>query len=172
MGVKMNDAFKIYVEQLRDGHTERIAEEFPPKILEVEEKDLKFLAPIKVDGEAYLAEDDLVIHLAIETAATLSCTICNDPVEVPIRVDDFYHVEPLKNIKSGVFNFREVLRDDILLNTPHFAECSEGKCPKRSELKKYMKSDAEGKKQADEEGYQPFADLTIDHLKPKKKKKK
>lgn len=167
----MEDIFKIYVEQLRDGHIEKIVGDIPSKRLELNDAELHFIDPIHLRGEAYLANDALVLNFDVEGKAEIACTICNQPVQIDVEVANFYHVEPLDEIKSGVYNFREILREDILLNTPQFAECG-GNCPRREDVKKYLKTDKEDPAEKEEqEGYHPFADLSLDAVqKPKKKK--
>lgn len=167
----MEDIFKIYVEQLRDGHIEKIAGDIPSKRLELDDAELRFVDPIHLDGEAYLANDALVLNFNVNGQAEIPCTICNQPVSIEVQVDNFYHVEPLDEIKSGVYNFREILREDILLNTPQFAEC-DGDCPHREEVKKYLRPATEDPAEKEEqEGYHPFADLSLEAVqKPKKKK--
>ncbi len=152
----MDDRFKIYVEQLRDGHTEQISEVFSPAFLEVQEDNLRYVEDVSVRGEAYLADDDLILNVSIQTSAQLPCIICNEPVAVPIHIEGFYHAEPLANIKSGIFNYKDVLREDVILETPKFAEC-QGKCPQRKVMAKYFSKETEGPNQ--EEGYHPFSDL-------------
>lgn len=167
----MEDIFKIYVEQLRDGHIEKIAGEITSARLELNDAELRFKDPIELTGEAYLANDALVLNFDVSGKAEIACTICNQPVELDVEVANFYHVEPLDEIKSGVYNFREILREDILLNTPQFAECG-GNCPRREDVKRYLKPITEDPAQKEEQdGYQPFADLSFDAIqKPKKKK--
>lgn len=155
----MDDAFKIFVEQLRDGRTETLHEVFPPDFLGVKEKDLFFAKEVTVDGQAYLAEDTLIMHCILKAYAMIPCVICNEPVEIEIVVDNFYHAEILNEIKGDVFNFSSVVRDAILLETPGLAECHQGHCPERKNIKKYLKS-SEQKAGHLEDGYRPFADLS------------
>ncbi len=146
------DAFKIYTEQLRDGRVETITETFASDFLDVNEEDLTFTKPVLVEGEVYLAGEDLILHFEIKTFANIPCLICNDKVLVEVYVPNFYHAEPLEQIKHAVFDFRELIREAILLETPSFAECN-GMCSKRKEIKKYLKESGK------DEGYRPFADL-------------
>ena len=152
----MDDRFKIYVEQLRDGHTEQLDEVFSPGFLDVHEENLLYKEEVFVQGEAYLADDDLILNVSIRTTAQLPCIICNGPVIVPVEIEGFYHAEPLANIKSGIFNYKEVLREDVILETPKFAEC-QGKCPQRKDMVKYFSKETEGPNP--KEGYHPFSDL-------------
>lgn len=151
------DAFKIYIEQLREGHEEKINEKLDPSFLEINEPDLIFDKPVKLEGVAYLAEHELVFHWDIRTEVMISCSICNEPVLVPIHIQNFYYSEPTKEIKTGIYNFKDLLRETILLEVPAFAECNDGKCPKRQEFQKYLKESSD--QPSDDEGYQPFADL-------------
>lgn len=153
----MDDIFKIYVEQLRDGHEQKINELIPPDFLEIDDKELTFKKNVKLDGSAYLAEHELILHWDIETQALIPCSICNENVPIDIRISNFYYSEPLDNIKSGIFNFKDVLRETILLEVPAFAE-HEGDCPKRNEIAKYLKVNEESE---EEDGYHPFADLDL-----------
>lgn len=152
----MDDVFKIYVEQLREGHEEEIHEILDPSFLDIQETDLAFSEPVKLDGTAYLAEKELILRWNIAAQAVIPCSICNGAVKVDIEIDHFYHSEPLIDIKTGIYNFKNLLRETILLEVPSFAECCEGNCPKRQEYKKYLKEVSD---QSTEEGYQPFADL-------------
>ncbi|MEI8365789.1 MAG: hypothetical protein WCF65_05155 [Parachlamydiaceae bacterium] len=159
----IDDQFRIYTEQLREGHVEQIDETLSPKFLDINERDLSFNAPVKINGQAYLADDTLVLHLDMTTAATLPCAVCNDPVTVELAVKGFYHAVPLQDVKNGIYDFREILRETILLETPLLAECLNGKCPRRQEIKKFFKKEnPSGSKTGDEEGYRPFADLDFD----------
>lgn len=154
----MDDVFKIYVEQLRDGREEKLHEKLDPEFLGIDEPDLTFDKPIELDGVAYLAEHELILHWDIKTEALLPCSMCNESVKVPIHIQNFYYSEPLAEIQSGIFNFKDLLRETILIDVPLFAECNGGKCPKRQEYNKYLK-ESSNQTQDEEEGYQPFADL-------------
>lgn len=152
----MDDAFKIYVEQLRKGDVEKINEKFDPSFLDIQEKELVFEDPILVIGEAYTTESELILHLEISTYAKLPCSICNEPVKIPVRLNNFYHSEPIERIKGGIFSMMDMLREGILLETPSFAECNEGLCPKRKDLERFFKKTTT----EEESEYRPF-----DHLK-------
>lgn len=155
----MDDTFNIYIDQLRYGQERKIKESLSPDFLEVNEKDLCFKKNIEVDGVAYLAQQELIIHWNVETEALISCSICNDNVPIDINIRNFYHSEPISNIKSGIFNFKNLLRETILLEVPPFAECKEGNCPSRKEIAKYLKKPAE--RPEEDEGYHPFADFDL-----------
>lgn len=162
----MNDAFKIYVDQLRDGHEEIIHEMFEPDFIDINEKDLKFKKPVQVEGKAYMADDSLVLNFDITTEASLLCTVCNTVVPAEIKIHNFYHAVPLDEIKGGIYYMQDILRETILLETPNFQECNGGNCPEREKLSKYLKTPKSendtGADSSDEEGYRPFSNLKLE----------
>lgn len=153
----MDDSFKIYIEQLREGHEEKIHEKLDPSFIDIHEADLIFETPVELKGVAYLAEHELVLHWDIRTEVLIPCSICNELVKVPIQVQNFYYSEPTSEIKAGIYNFKNLLRETILLEVPAFTECHGGNCPKRQEYQKYLKEPSNPLSQ--EEGYNPFVDL-------------
>lgn len=156
----MAERFNIYIERLRDGHALNIQEKIEPDFLDVHETDLSFPDPVAISGEAYLAEDHLIVHLKIKTTASIPCTICNNPVIFSISIDDFYHAEPLADLHSPIFNFKEALREAILLQVPPFTECHEGKCPERESVNKFLKKDINQPNSSPAmTTYFPFADI-------------
>lgn len=152
----MDDVFKIFVEQLRDGKKQDFDEVLDPAFLEINEEDLVFEEPVSLKGCTYLAENELLIKWTIKTKARMLCAICNKPVEVPLTIEDAYFSEPLSEIKTGVFSFKELLRETILLEVPLIAEC-EGFCPRRAEYTEFLKDPS--KPESEEEGYHPFKNL-------------
>ena len=158
----MDSEFKIYVDRLRDGKVEKIDLSFLPDFLDVIEQDLSFNTDVQVQGEVYIANDELVFHLDIGTKGVIPCSICNEPVEVGIYVKGLYHLESLQNVKAGIFDMKSLIRENVLLETPAFAECHQGNCPKRREFKKYLKNSSSEEPDVEPEGYQPFTNLTLE----------
>lgn len=158
----MDEAFKIFVDRLKGGKVEKIDYSFASDFIGVEEQGLSFSADVGVRGEAYVTNEDLVLHLDIGTIGVMPCSICNDLVDVRINVAGCYHVEPLKNIKAGIFDMRDVIRESVLLECPAFTECNEGSCPKRKELGKFLKTSSSGESDVEVEGYHPFTDLSLE----------
>ncbi len=154
----MDDQFKINVEQLHDGHEKVIHESLSPSFLEIDEPELVFKKSVLLDGIACVADTELVVRFDIETEALMACRICNELVPVKIAISSFYHSEPLSEIKTGIYDFKTLLRESILVEIPTFVECHEGKCPHRKEIAKYLKPDSLQSKVA-VDGYHPFADL-------------
>jgi uncharacterized metal-binding protein YceD (DUF177 family) len=156
----LDESFKIYVDQLKKGGVEKLHEEYSPEFLDVHEKDLDFKDPISVEGEAYVAEGELILRLNISTAVWVLCSVCNEPVKVPFSIDGHYIAIPLEEIKSGIFSLVEPLREAVLLEAPAFAECG-GACPERKSVEKYLKTHHTSK-DAESMHYRPFEGLKSD----------
>jgi uncharacterized metal-binding protein YceD (DUF177 family) len=149
---------KVYVDRLRGGHTMNIDETLPPEFMELEDEELSFEEPVHVRGEAYLADEHLVVHLNIDTKAILPCSICNDEVCLPLAIKNIYFTEPLADIKTAIFDVAEQVRETVLLQTPLFTECHDGKCPERENIKKFLKPEDKPSNPGDVTHF-PFADL-------------
>ncbi len=149
------DAFKIYIDRLHGGRRQEINETFPPQFLEIEEKELRFEKPIEASGEAYIAESELVLHLSVRAEALMPCSICNEMTASEVVLDNFYEVVPLETISSALFDYRDCLREEILLHLPLTVECRDGNCPSRKEMKHYLRAETPEK----QEGFQPFSEL-------------
>jgi len=150
----MERSFEILIDRLKDGQTLKINEAFHPSFLEIEEKELSFDHPVAVKGEAYLTDRELILHLDAATKAQMPCSICNEKTFIKLEIKNFYHAQPIEEIPSAIYNFREILREALLIEVPPFVECNEGKCPVRATLAPYLR--AEKRK---EETYLPFSDL-------------
>ncbi|MGM0439514.1 MAG: YceD family protein [Chlamydiota bacterium] len=150
----MDDTFIIYVDRLKGGQVEKIAEKCPPAFIDLQDDELFFPADVVVKGQAYLAEQQLVIDIKAATTVRLPCRMCNEPVELDLEVGGIYIVQDLAHIGSGKYDFSQDLREALLLEVPSFVECHEGFCPRRQENEKYIRTE-EG--QSSE--YRPFADL-------------
>ncbi|OGN62202.1 MAG: hypothetical protein A3F09_00465 [Chlamydiae bacterium RIFCSPHIGHO2_12_FULL_49_11] len=94
---------------------------------------------VRAWGRAYLAENTLIIHLNIEYTGKAVCIICNEKFEFKSRRKEQYITEEVENIPSGVYNLENDIRDAVILETPRYQECCDGKCPDRTFVKKYLK---------------------------------
>ncbi len=148
------DYYKIYVDQLNDGKIEHLSRVFPSEIMDINDQELIFNSEVKVTGEAYQSESSLVLHMDLSTIATVPCSVCNEPVDVSVIIKNIYHVVPILEIKGHIFDMRDVVRENILLGSPNFAECNEGNCKQRASLKKYLANS-----KPIDDGQRPFKDL-------------
>lgn len=133
----MEDWFKVYIGRLRERperHSLKVASDF----LEINEPLLQFLDPIELKIYHYLADQVLICEWEIKAKFSTICSVCGESCQDSIEIDSYSHAEELANIPQSVFNFKDLLRDTILLHVPHTVECCGGKCPKREILSAYL----------------------------------
>jgi uncharacterized metal-binding protein YceD (DUF177 family) len=135
----MDETFKIFVHRIKVEGDEEIEEILSPEFLDVDGEEIQFHSPVHLMGTAHVADGMLVLCLSVETKLTMLCAICNQPVDVKISIPSFYHTEPIAEIKGGVFDYRETLREAILLEIPYTTECNSGHCPERESMAKYFR---------------------------------
>ncbi|NGX55538.1 MAG: hypothetical protein KR126chlam2_01174 [Chlamydiae bacterium] len=133
----MDKRFNIYIDHLRDGSRESIDECFSSDFMDIHEDELAFERPVEVHGATYIAGDLLVLHLSLAAEATMPCAICNTGVQVKLEIPEFTQTVEMRAIKGGIFNFKELIRESLLLELPHTVECNEGHCPERKVLEKF-----------------------------------
>ncbi|MEM8728085.1 MAG: hypothetical protein AAGE99_05205 [Chlamydiota bacterium] len=145
----MKNAFEVHINRFGNGRTEKIDETLSPKIIDIDEEDLRFKHPIRLSGKAYPVRDRLMIQLKIETEVEIRCLICNEPTPKKIIIPCFYHTKEIATIKGDIYDCTNPVREAVVLEIPSFVECMEN-CPKRLELKNYLSKG---------ETRLPFADL-------------
>jgi uncharacterized metal-binding protein YceD (DUF177 family) len=150
----MESPLKIFTEQLRNGKREVIEHTLPSEFLDIHESDLSFQGPIDLKGEAYATDEHLILHLSAHAEVQMPCSICNQMTQVSLKAEDIYHTIPFDDLKSTIFDFTDLLREEIVLLIPQFVECQQGQCPDRTDVSKFMKSKA-----VSPQNHFPFADL-------------
>lgn len=157
------EKFKIYIDRLKNGHIEGFKETVEPSFLEINEDELSFPESVQVSGDIYLADDHLVAHLSICTSAKLPCSICNKPVHIPISIQNAYSAISLQEMRSAIYDLTNEIRETTLLQVPLFAECNNGKCPERDQIKKFLHGEPNGEQHPGQSPvvHLPFADLDI-----------
>jgi uncharacterized metal-binding protein YceD (DUF177 family) len=160
----MADLCVIPIEHVKEGKSVALDHIYDPVSLDLGDKDLTFDSAITLKGTAYLAEDHLVLQLNISGAAFLPCLVCNKPVKIPFNHKNLYITKPLTDVHAGRFDFKDELREAILLEFPSFAECEEGSCPERTSIECYLKHPSPSETSKKDEKYFPFHALE-DHMK-------
>lgn len=148
----LTDWYKIYIERLRSGETHVLEEELDPSFMELDEKDLRIVKPVKIKLESYLANNALILHFDLHVSYELPCQVCNNFFEKQLDVLGEYGAVDLDTIKGSIYDVRPEIREAILVAIPAFAECHDGNCPEREELKQSIKTHASN---------QPFKDLKL-----------
>ncbi|MDR2539128.1 MAG: hypothetical protein LBC45_00645 [Chlamydiales bacterium] len=128
----------IYINRLKTGQIEKISGSFSSDFLEIDEQELFFDKSFKIEAEAYLANDHLMIRFRLSISTFIPCSICNKMTENVLKLDNVCFSIALSEIKNAVFDFTDEIRSTILSLVPSFSECNQGNCPDRFELKKYL----------------------------------
>lgn len=152
----MSHIFRVDIGALSEESSYRFHDKISSDFLDIKEEELVFETPITISGEAYLANDHLVIHIQAELKASMPCSICNKSAALSIEIKNHYFTKELAEIKDHYFDFSDDLRQTILLEVPSFIECEDGSCPSRKELQKFYKKI---KPEEDEEKHFPFKGL-------------
>jgi uncharacterized metal-binding protein YceD (DUF177 family) len=150
----MEESFKISLDLLKDGQSCPIKETFSPEFLDVQEEELLFQEKVHVQGQASLIEDHILLELTVKCSAKLPCSICNQWTQVAIYLPQILISEEIENRNSRFFDYKEALREAILLEVPQFAEC-QGSCPERKNMESYCQRTKESKSS----DYFPFEQL-------------
>ena len=136
----LDQNFIINTDRLRNSKElkVRVDLKIPSDFLEVEDSNLSFSQMVELQGEIYIVDDQLIMHFDVLATVISVCSICNGNADTEIEIKNFYHVEDLKKVKSPYFDYSSVLREEILLEAPQFAECNQGNCPDRELIKPYL----------------------------------
>lgn len=151
----MENQFLIWIDRLKGGQKQKIDESFDSAFLEIQEKELQLGFPVKVTGEAYLSDDELILHLNAKTRAMMPCAICNQMIPIDLAIRDFYHAQPICEIGGAIFDYREPLREALLIELPGYVECNKGNCPDRQSIAPYLRSE----KRIKDDIHFPFSNL-------------
>lgn len=146
---------RFFLDRIRAQGREVLDTSVSPDFMDIHEAGLSFPDPIKIEGEVYLAGEEVVMALRAETVICMPCAICNEEVRLPLQ-NAWTSIEPADSFRHGVIDLRETVRENLLIEVPLIAEC-EGNCPRRKEIAPYLRQKQEGQKE--ETGYRPFADL-------------
>ena len=136
-----NEQLKIFTEQLKDGRKEKIDLILAADFLDLTEKEIQTPSSITVKGEAYCLDDLLMISLEVETSIEMPCSICNSATQVPLQNKNILLSIPLSELPSAIYDYTDLLREEIIILIPQFVECKDGSCPERKELQPYLKTD-------------------------------
>ena len=152
--------FRIYIDRLKGGESQTISETLDPAFLDMQPKEeIRALKPVVIEGSAYLVDEYLVLSLDIKAELEIYCSVCNEPFAFVVHLSHFLHEEQLSEIKKGVFDFSQVLRDTIFLEIPFYPQCGGKTCANRKKIEQFLKKDSQDLCKQEQEEYHPFKDL-------------
>lgn len=148
----MKPQLPLFIDRLTEGRTEVIQESIDPALLEISDDEINCTEQVIVSGEAYLAEDFLVISLTIKTRCALVCRFCNEVFSYPIAITSKLEEVGLEEIRGACFDLLPLIRELILLELPLYPQCDGASCKNRSRIEPYLTK-------KDETVHTPFKDL-------------
>jgi len=140
---------QIALDQLQDGETIAIEESLPPGFLGIDETDLVSNRPIYLKGDASRVGDHLIVRFVAQTEVFMPCSFCNEMTLVPSKTGEMVYESD-----DQIFEYGKLVREEMILMIPHFAECAGGHCPHRSLIDQLRK-----KKSASSSYHTPFSEL-------------
>ncbi|MGH7890018.1 MAG: YceD family protein, partial [Thermodesulfobacteriota bacterium] len=110
----METPLKIFTEQLTSGKHESIELDLPSDFLSLNEKELTFTSPVHLKGEAYVADNHLILQLCAQAEVKMPCSICNEMTVMPLAAQEIFHTILLDDIESTIFDFTDIVREEII----------------------------------------------------------
>jgi uncharacterized metal-binding protein YceD (DUF177 family) len=131
------DSIKIFIDRLKVEGDFKEKGTLNPSILELDPKDA-VASDISFDLTAYLVEEQLIITFSASCNISMPCKICNEFSDEKISITKSTQDIELSDVKKGVYDASNLIRENILLQIPPFHECN-GNCKERSNLTNYFK---------------------------------
>lgn len=148
----MSQPYLISIDYLRAGAIQKFTMVLAPDFLEINEPELRFCEEVSVTGEAYLVEENLILHFDAKTGIEMPCSICNQKTFMTLSIKGVYHTVSLEKYFAATFDLRPALREELLIELPRTIEC-QGNCPERSCISSFMQAKEKDK------NYFPFSSL-------------
>lgn len=139
--MKYSDSLKLYICRLKlPGEKEVITYSLDPEhIREVGEEEL-FCSPICVDGSLERIDHEFwALSLNIKTQFNARCCVCNELFLRPVMIRDISHFIHYEESKTGIFDCKQLIRQELLLECDHFLECQSLGCPQRRMISDFLR---------------------------------
>lgn len=134
------DNLKLYIFRLKlPGDTERISYSISPEYIREKGEEELLNSPIEVEGSlGRIDSDQWILSLSLKTQLGLCCPVCNNFFSHSVCLPDLQRVISHDEVGSGVFDCRPLIRQELLLESDCFEECSGQGCPERKNILKFL----------------------------------
>jgi len=133
----MKNDLQIHIDYLKNEYIYNFEKTIPFEELDIgQEKELKFIKPLLIEGKAYIANEFLILVLNIKFYVSLPCSICNEFFEKEFNIKNLTINEKLTKINS-IYQYKDEIRNACFLEIPSYIKCSK-KCPEKNNIKKYL----------------------------------
>lgn len=152
--MKKEPLLQLALDPLLGGHVEKINTQLKGEIFDLlPDDDLHVEGPIAVTGEAYVTDEFLILALEAKGIFSVLCGFCNERFTLEVAIQKKSHEVPLEEIPHKLFDLGEFVREELLLEIPHYPLCGKTRCLKRKEIEQFLK------KQPSKDEYCPFENL-------------
>lgn len=150
----VDDNLRLYVYRLNHvGHREIIDASV---MLDIDDSEVgSFLDPIKMCGYVEkVGHEEFVLRLSLHTKVQSMCVVCLESFSHELNVVDICEYIQSEDVSDGVFDCKELLRQELLLAARQFQECNDGCCPERKWMNTFLNRESRAF-----EGHNPFNNL-------------
>lgn len=151
-GMEYSDNLKLYIYRLKlPGDKEIIQYSLPADQIREPGEETLFASPISVDGSLERIDHDVWgLFLNVTTDLGVRCCVCNEVFSHHVAIKNMSHFIHYEENKSGVFDCKELIRQELLLECDRFLECQNDGCPKRGGMSDFLR------KKSSIQGNNPF----------------
>lgn len=68
----------------------------------------------------------------------MRCCICDEKFLHQVVVKDIHHFIHCEDSKTGIFDCKQLIRQELLLECDRFLECQSSGCPQRERLSNFL----------------------------------
>lgn len=135
------DDLKLYIYRLKvPGEKEEICYSLPPDLIRNPGEEELFPLVIEVLGSLEkIDHEQWFLSLGISTQLGARCCTCDKKFLRSVEKIKISHFICGDEAKSGVFDCRDLIREELLLESDHFQECDEEGCPERESIIEFLK---------------------------------
>ncbi|SPN74067.1 hypothetical protein C10C_0933 [Chlamydia serpentis] len=134
------DNLKLYIFRLKlPGDTEQINYSINPEHLREKGEEQLLSSPIKVQGSlGRIDNNQWLLSLKLETQLGLFCPVCNNLFLYFVCLPALERLISHDEVSSGIFDCKPLIRQELLLESDRFQECSTKGCPERKNILKFL----------------------------------
>ena len=149
----------IRIDGSADGEPTLFEEQLDPAFLDLLKGDeLVPSSEVQVRGTAYRTGEWVVVEGEVETTMSMPCAMCNEQTVFSVGPLSWKADSPVTDVKNGMLDLTETLREAVLLEVPYVVKCGGKVCRNEQTVRQYLVSDEHRIDESDE-GNQPFRSL-------------
>ncbi|WP_375793954.1 hypothetical protein O1W69_02585 [Chlamydia sp. 12-01] len=134
------DDLKLYICRLKlPGEKEVIKYSLNPESVRESGEEELFCNPIEVSGSLEKVDNEQwILSLNVSTKLGLRCCVCDKSFLYSVGSIEISHLICHEDARSGVFDCKDLIRQELLLESDHFQECNKEGCPERGNIVQFL----------------------------------